>query len=90
MRGVSKNLTKKEIGTLIENWLNRQSLYPGEWNDFIDGKQKSYITDAYRAICYELDPLINPEDPLDGGTAELVLRSLAKILQEDRSTKEAV
>jgi hypothetical protein len=49
-------MTNTEVADLIERFLEGRSLYPQEWNDFVDTARKY---DKYRHECYELDPLVN-------------------------------
>ncbi|HET9838396.1 MAG TPA: hypothetical protein VFR84_09195 [Candidatus Angelobacter sp.] len=52
-------MNREEVAQLIEGYLEGRSLYPQEWNDFVDTHQKDHIIDDYRRQCYELDPLVN-------------------------------
>jgi hypothetical protein len=73
-----KNLT--EVADLIERYLDGASLYPQEWNDFVDSSQRRKDVDIYRKRCSELDLLVNrPEGPDPEATAEL--RSMIKTLR---------
>ena len=58
-----KTMNLQEITELIERFLLKRSLYPQEWNDFIDTSQRDGIVDFYRRRCYELDPLVNRPGP---------------------------
>jgi hypothetical protein len=62
-RSKSKNAT--EIADIVERFLNGASLYPQEWNDFVEGRYPDAQLDSYRKRCYELDPLVNRPDPQD-------------------------
>jgi hypothetical protein len=76
-----KDMNAEEVAGLIERFLDRQSLYPQEWNDFVDTSQQDPLIDAYRKQCDELDPLVNcpgEEDP------DAVAR-LRKMIQHLRS-----
>jgi hypothetical protein len=59
----SKNAT--EIADVISRFLTGKSLYPQEWNDFIECRHPDAHLDWYRKRCYELDPLVNCPDPQD-------------------------
>ena len=48
-----------EVADLIERFLEGNSLYPQEWNDFVDTSQKDAVIENYRRQCDELDPLVN-------------------------------
>jgi len=64
--------TALEVADLIERFLQRKSLYPQEWNDFVDASQRDDMVESYRRRCYELDPLVNrPGDPDPDAVAEL-------------------
>ena len=54
-----------EIADIVERFLNCTSLYPQEWNDFVECTHKDAHLDSYRKRCYELDPLVNCPDPQD-------------------------
>ncbi len=49
----------EEAAQLIERFLEERSLYPQEWNDFVDCSQKDSVVENYRRQCDELDPLVN-------------------------------
>lgn len=51
--------TAAEIADLIERFLDDHSLYPQEWNDFVDCKHPEPDLDVYRKRCAQLDPLVN-------------------------------
>ena len=34
-----KNMNREEVAQLIERFLEDRSLYPQEWNDFVDASQ---------------------------------------------------
>ena len=59
------DLTRSEMADLIERFLDGKSLYPQEWNDFVEVSQHDWRMDAYRRCCYELDPIVNCPDPSD-------------------------
>jgi hypothetical protein len=60
-----KARTAAQIADIIERFLNENSLYPQEWNDFVECSQPEERLDCYRKKCYELDPLVNSPDPQD-------------------------
>lgn len=51
--------TAEEIAAIIERFLTGNSLYPQEWNDFVECSERDRRLDIYRKRCYELDPLVN-------------------------------
>lgn len=58
--------TAWEIAGVIQRFLNGTSLYPQEWNDFVECSHPDPMLDSYRKRCYALDPLVNspmPQDP---------------------------
>jgi hypothetical protein len=79
-----KKLTNLEVAQLIERFLEKRTLYPQEWNDFVEISQLDKKIEVYRKRCYFLDPLINrPGDPDPEAVAELMsmmvtLRSQAR------------
>ena len=54
-----KNMNNEEVAQLIERFLEGRSLYPQEWNDFVDTMQTESVIENYRRQCGELDPLVN-------------------------------
>jgi hypothetical protein len=59
-----KNMNAEEVAQLIERFLEGQSLYPQEWNDFVDTPQEDPAINVCRKECEELDPLVNrPGEP---------------------------
>jgi hypothetical protein len=61
-----KPRTPAEIAGIIERFLDGKSLYPQEWNDFVECSERDARLDPYRKKCYELDPLVNcpaPQNP---------------------------
>jgi hypothetical protein len=52
-------MNNEEVAQLIERFLEGRSLYPQEWNDFVDISQKDNVIENYRRQCDELDPLVN-------------------------------
>lgn len=70
------------VAGLIERFLENQSLYPQEWNDFIEGSKKDASVERFRKRCCELDPLVNSPDPPD----EDAIRELRGMVQELRKS----
>jgi hypothetical protein len=60
-----KPKTATEMANIIERFLNGTSLYPQEWNDFVECSHPDRNLDSYRKRCEELDPLVNCPDPQD-------------------------
>jgi hypothetical protein len=60
-----KEKTAGEVASLIERFLNGTSLYPQEWNDFVECGHLDRMLDSYRKRCHELDPLVKCPDPQD-------------------------
>jgi hypothetical protein len=54
-----KNMNSEEAAQLIERFVERRSLYPQEWNDFVDASQEHSVIENCRLLCEELDPLVN-------------------------------
>lgn len=54
-----KNMNIEEVAQLIERFLEGRSLYPQEWNDFVDTVQDDSVVENYRRQCRVLDPLVN-------------------------------
>lgn len=78
--GRKRSKDAAEVADLIERFLNGRSLYPQEWNDFVDASQRNKKIDLYRKRCSELDPLVNrPGDPDPKAVSEL--RSMIQILR---------
>jgi hypothetical protein len=73
--------TAKQIADLIERFLTEKSLYPQEWNDFVESSEADARLDSYRRRCYELDPLVNSPGPQDP-TAILELRRMIEELRQ--------
>jgi hypothetical protein len=70
----SKPKTAGEIADLIERFLNDTSLYPQEFNDFVDCSHPDKLLDSYRRRC----GLLDPRDPE-------ALEELRNMVQELRS-----
>ena len=79
-----KDMSFQETAALIERFLNHESLYPQEWNDFIETSQGSKKVDQYRRRCYELDPIVNSPGIPDTAALE-ELRSMADRLRAEVS-----
>jgi hypothetical protein len=77
-----KKLTNSEVAQLIQRFLERRTLYPQEWNDFVETSQSDRRIEAYRKRCYFLDPRVNrPGEPDPEAVAEL--RSMIKRLRSE-------
>ena len=76
-----RNMRPEEAAQTVERFLENRSLYPQEWNDFIDTPQHDETVESYRRECYELDPLVNRPGPPDPDAAE----RLKAIIQHLRS-----
>jgi hypothetical protein len=48
-----KNLTANEAAKVIERFLENCSLYPQEWNDFVDTPQLDKVVENFRLECYK-------------------------------------
>jgi hypothetical protein len=66
--------TATEIADLIERFLNKVSLYPQEWNDFVECRHPDKFLDSYRKRC----DLLDPRDPK-------ALEELRNMVQELRT-----
>jgi hypothetical protein len=75
-----RDKTRHKVADLIERFLEDKSLYPQEWNDFVDSSQRYKEVDVCRKRCYELDPLVNRSGPPDPN-AIAELRNLVKQLR---------
>lgn len=75
-----KPRTALEIADLIERFLNGASLYPQEWNDFVECRHPDGKLDSYRKRCDELDSLVNCPEPRDA-KALVELRRMADELR---------
>jgi hypothetical protein len=81
-----RDSNRQEVAQLIERFLEKKSLYPQEWNDFVDGSLRDKELDVYRKRSYELDPLVNrPGEPDPEAVAEL--RSMIEILRSPTPTR---
>jgi len=59
-------MTLGDAARVIERFLARTSLYPQEWNDFVETPQHDKKVEFYRKRCYELDPHVNRPRDMDG------------------------
>jgi len=76
-----RDKTPQEVADLIERFLEERSLYPQEWNDFVDASLRDKALDVYRKRCDELDPLVNRPGEMDP-KAVAELRSMVKALRD--------
>lgn len=76
-----KNMTSEEVAQLIERFLDNQSLYPQEWNDFVDTPQTSPVIEAYRRQCEDLEHRFNYQSEPD----EIALAQLQEMIVRLRS-----
>jgi hypothetical protein len=53
------------LTTILLSSINGKSLYPQEWNDFVESKHPDRKLNLYRKRCDELDPQVNCSDPQD-------------------------
>lgn len=60
-----KAKSASEIADIVERFLDGKSLYPQEWNDFVECGHPDVRLNSYRRRCYELDPLVNSPAPRD-------------------------
>jgi len=79
-----KPKTTGEIADLIDQFLSGTSLYPQEWNDFVERRHPDEILDAYRRRCEALDPRVNHPGPQDPAAID-ELRGIVKELRERSS-----
>jgi hypothetical protein len=77
-----KNMNFLEVAELIERFLEERSLYPQEWNDFVDTPQEDKNVEGFRLRCYHLDPSVNRPGIPDRGAIE-ELRSIVKTLRSN-------
>lgn len=67
-----RDKSPQEVADLIQRFLDCNSLYPQEWNDFVEAPQRDKKLDVYRKRCDQLDPLVNRPGEMDpGALAEL-------------------
>ena len=67
-----KPRTAAEIAGIIERFLDGNSLYPQEWNDFVECRERDASLDSYRRKCYELDPMVNSPYPTKSKSASAI------------------
>jgi len=79
--GKRKVLTEDQMASINERFLDNTSLYPQEWNDFVECALEDKKLDKFRKQCDELDPLVNRPGPPD----EDAIRELRKIAIELRT-----
>jgi len=79
-------ITAGEAAGIIERFLNEASLYPQEWNDFIESSQSDVQLDLYRKRCEVLDPLVNSPAPQDS-EAIMELRKMVVELRNMQHSK---
>lgn len=61
-----------EIADIIDRFLTRSSLYPQEWNDFVECRESDATLEHFRKRCDELDPPVNSPGEQDAAAiAEL-------------------
>jgi hypothetical protein len=59
-------LSREELANLIERFLDGKSLYPQEWNDFVDhGIRVQASLKPIQDRCDDLDPFVNSSEPED-------------------------
>ncbi len=75
-----KDLSYADIAQLIERFLDGRSLYPQEWNDFVETRRPDKLIDVYRKRCDDLDPLVNRPGERDA-EAVMELRSMIETLR---------
>jgi hypothetical protein len=76
-----KDMSVDDAAGIIERFLTDSSLYPQEWNDFVDTPQQNGVVEGYRKRCYQLDPLVNRPGGQDPGA----LAELRRIVNELQS-----
>ncbi len=82
-----KNMSLQEVAQVIGHFLEHKSLYPQEWNDFVDTPQQDQEVNGYRKRCYQLDPLVNrPGNPDPKAVAEL--RSILEVLRSQSTQQD--
>jgi hypothetical protein len=80
----SEYVTLEETARLVERFLEKNGIYPQEWNDFVETPQRDGTVETYRKRCYELDPLVNrPGEPDPRAVADLL--SIVKALSPERT-----
>jgi len=79
--------TAEQIADIIERFLTGNSLYPQEWNDFVECSERDSRLDVYPNRCDELDPLVNGPGPQDA-KAVAELRSMIDQLRRPEVQSE--
>jgi hypothetical protein len=87
MRMWKKDMTTSEAAQIIERFLENRSLYPQEWNDFVESSQHDKKLDVYRKRCDRLDPLVNRPGDMDP-TAVAELREMIDELRRLREPEQ--
>ena len=77
-----KNMNRQEAAQVIERFLEGRSLYPQEWNDFVDTPQEDNVVESYRQQSRELDTLISRPGTPD----PRALHDLKRVLERLRSS----
>ncbi len=71
---LKKRRTATDIAGIIQRFLDGNSLYAQEWNDFVECEQDEKL-DLFRKRCYQLDPPSSTApDPQDATQAMAELR----------------
>jgi hypothetical protein len=78
---VAKVKKAAEIAQIIDRFLNGRSLYPQEWNDFVESRHPDRKLDSFRQRCNELDPLVNCPAP-QNANALAELKNMADALRK--------
>ncbi len=76
----SIRMNAEQTASLIDRFLQDRSLYPQEWNDFVECPQKDPAIEIVRRRCDELDPHVNNPAPKD----EQGVQELKQIIVELR------
>jgi hypothetical protein len=76
-----RDMTPEEAAEVIERFLAETELYPFEWTDFAETRQKDPRIEHYRKRCDKLSPLVNRPGDMD----ELAVAELRSIVKELRS-----
>lgn len=79
-----RNMNAEETAQVIERFLDSRSLYPQEWNDFVETPQWDKTIEHYRQQCHQLDPLVNRPGSPDA-TAIAKLKSIIGQLRLNES-----
>jgi hypothetical protein len=82
---MQRGKTPGQIANLIERFLNGTSLYPQEWNDFVECGQPDPTLDAYRCRCDLLDLLVNSPAPQDPAAVDELKIMIAELRQLEHS-----